>query len=93
MPRGRPRKDATPSVPEAPKPTLTVVENAHDKFRRIANQRQRVLREAMMRMGRLGRYEGTPEEVERLIEVLNRDFSFMIEQLRHGTASEIEDVL
>lgn len=70
-------------------------ESKRNKTRRLANQRARKLIDYMKLVGNLGRpgYDLGAENVEKLIPVLEREFSFMVEQLRHGATDKSGDIL
>lgn len=94
MQRGRPRK--IPSPDESPKPELRVVESKQDKTRRLANQRGKQLISYMKLVGNLGRpgYDLGTERTEKLISILEKEFGFMVEQLRHGaTTPDSDDII
>jgi len=96
MPRGRPKAQThTVEMSNGPNLKVVVTETKHEKFRRLANQRGKQLISYMKSVGRLGgpSYESTPDEIERLVTRLQREFDFMLEQLRHGTTEEDTDLI
>lgn len=77
-------------------PTLRLVETKHEKFRRIGNDRAKRLIKRMILMGNLGSadYEATPEELDRLVRVLQDQFNRMVVRLKErGKSEEIADIL
>lgn len=84
-------KDITRLVPR----NIDQDESKSDRFRRLANQRFRVLKAAMTRMGRLSgpSYDASTEQIDKLIEALTREFDFMIAQLHRKVDSDAPDDL
>lgn len=70
-------------------------ESKRDRTKRLANQRARKLIDYMKFVGNLGRpgHDLGTENVEKLIPVLEREFNFMVEQLRHGAAGKSGDII
>ncbi len=102
MPRGIYERKASRNAPRtAPTSTnesgnvLAVIENKREKFRRIAQQRFNILKADFRRMGRLGgpSYDRTPEEVEKLVARLTKEFDFMVGQLRHSAETDEDEGL
>ncbi len=64
------------------------------KSRRLANQRFKILARALRSVGRLGTvgYELSSEETEKLISASQREFDYMIQQLRHGVEGQEGDL-
>jgi hypothetical protein len=69
-------------------------ETKNQRFRRLANQRAGILCGYMRSIGRLvgPSYEASPDEVEKLITHLTKEFNFMVEVLRHGANDDQGDI-
>jgi hypothetical protein len=68
-------------------------ETKQDKSRRLANQRFRILKAAMRRLGRLGgsAYELSPDQVNHLISLVTKEYNFLVTQFR-ANASANNDI-
>jgi hypothetical protein len=78
-------------------PIITVIENKREKFRKLANQRAKPLIQRMRMLARLGSsaYDPSPEMIEKLLDVLDTEYSEMKTKLRARTnaKNEITDIL
>jgi len=65
-------------------------ETKQDKSRRLANQRFRILKATMRRLGRLGgsAYELSPDQINRLISLVTEEYNFLVAQLRANASAD-----